>query len=78
MLSPTPAGESTAKAAYAATGTTSALAQTQRAANIACGDPAAHANRRLTVVNYLWLSLGGVLWALILLGLLLPGNPTAI
>ncbi len=49
-----------------------ALAQAQRAANIACGDPDAQANRRLTDINWLWLVLGGLFWALILLALALP------
>jgi hypothetical protein len=44
----------------------------QRAANIACGDPDAEANRRLTVANYIWLGLGTLWWGLIALGMLLP------
>lgn len=57
-------------------GTSSALAQAQRAANIACGDPLAVANRRFTAANYVWLILGALLWALILLGLMLPDDPS--
>ena len=44
----------------------------QRAANIACGDPAAEANRRLTLANYVWLGIGALWWALVALGTLLP------
>ncbi len=44
----------------------------QRAANIASGDPEAVANRRLTIANGLWLLLGLLWWSLILLGTLLP------
>jgi hypothetical protein len=46
--------------------------RTQRAANLACGDPEANSNRRFTVSNYAWLTLGALLWALILLGFFLP------
>lgn len=53
------------------------LFRTQRAANAACGDPDADANRRLTVANYVWLSLGMLWWALILLGLTLSPEETA-
>jgi hypothetical protein len=53
------------------------LFRTQRAANLACGDPDAVANRRLTAANYLWLTLGALFWALIVLGLLLPEDPAA-
>lgn len=49
-----------------------ALAQAQRAANIACDDPDAQANRRLTAINWFWLVLGGLFWALVLLALALP------
>lgn len=44
----------------------------QRAANVACGDPEATANRRLTIANGLWLLLGLLLWSLVLLGTLVP------
>jgi hypothetical protein len=47
----------------------------QRAANIACGDPNADSNRRLTVANYVWLALGALWWGLIALGMLLPEEP---
>lgn len=45
------------------------LARTQAAANIACGDPQAVGNRRLSWANWIWLVLGAVLWILMLLGL---------
>lgn len=47
----------------------------QRAANIACGDPDGAANRRLTLANYVWLGLGGLWWALVALGVMLPEEP---
>ena len=52
--------------------------RSQRAANFACGDPEANANRHFTAANYLWLTLGTLFWALILLGFMLPEDPTAI
>jgi len=56
-------------------GTTFAICQAQRAANIACRDPQAQSNRRLTVANYVWLLLGAAVWGLALLGLFLPEEP---
>lgn len=44
----------------------------QRAANVACGDPDGASNAQLTAANWIWMLLGGILWALALLGLLLP------
>lgn len=46
-----------------------ACLRTQRAANVACGDPAGSANRRLTWANYLWLAFGLLVWALAAFGL---------
>ena len=51
------------------------LYHAQRAANIACGDPDAVANRRMTLANYVWLGLGGLWWALVALGTMLPEEP---
>jgi len=48
-----------------------AMAHAQRAANMACNDPEADANRHLTVANWAWLVLGTVVWLLTLIGLLL-------
>jgi len=48
------------------------LATMQRAANLACGQPDAAANRHLTWANWLWLVAGGLAWALVFLGLFLP------
>jgi hypothetical protein len=45
-----------------------ALLQAQNAANAACGDPAGAGNARLSPANYLWLILGFLLWAVVLLG----------
>lgn len=42
-----------------------AMVQAQRAANIACGDPSARQNRRLSLANGCWLLVGGLLWLLI-------------
>jgi hypothetical protein len=53
------------------------MLRSQRAANLACGDPQATANRHFTVANYAWLTFGMLFWALILLGYLLPEDPTA-
>lgn len=47
------------------------LWRTQCVANMACGDPAGQANARLTWANWIWLSLGAVLWLLIALGTLM-------
>ncbi len=46
------------------------MLQAQKAANAACGDPKGATNARLTPVNYFWLILGLILWAMIALGLL--------
>ena len=54
------------------------LFRTQQAANIACDDPEANANRHFTIANYVWLSLGMLWWALILLGFALPEDPASI
>lgn len=48
----------------------------QRAANIACGDPDARANRHLTILNGVWLLLGAAFWLLLSLGVLITeGSP---
>lgn len=46
------------------------LAATQRAANAACGDPAGAGNARLTLANWIWIVLGMLWWALIVIGLI--------
>jgi hypothetical protein len=51
---------------------TAALFHAQRAANIACGDPQALSNNRFTAANWVWIVLGGLLWLLIGVGLMLP------
>lgn len=48
------------------------LANMQRAANLACGQPDAASNRHFTWANWLWLVAGGLLWALVLIGVFLP------
>ena len=47
------------------------LLPTQRAANAACGDRSGEGNARLTFANYVWLILGGLMWALFLAGMVL-------
>lgn len=41
----------------------------QNAANIACGDAHGDSNRTFTWANWLWMALGALLWAMVLLGL---------
>lgn len=41
----------------------------QRVANIACDDPQARANSRLTWANWIWLILGGCCWLLTMVGI---------
>lgn len=53
------------------------LLQTQRAANRACDDPEGAGNERLTLVNYVWLFLGALLWILLLLGLTVSPDEVA-
>lgn len=53
-----------------------ALANAQRAANIASGDRDALSNRRFTWANMIWLALGTVFWLLFSIGLMLPEEPT--
>lgn len=47
------------------------LYQAQNAINAACSDPAGERNQQITGANIGWLVLGGLLWALTLLGLVL-------
>ncbi len=42
----------------------------QRAANVALDDPDGRGNSRFTWANIVWLALGGVLWLLVLIGVL--------
>lgn len=44
----------------------------QKAANEACGDPAGKQNSRLSVANLAWCGLGMLIWALALMGMVLP------
>jgi hypothetical protein len=46
-----------------------ALYNIQKAANVACDDSEGLSNSQLTAANIAWLVAGGLLWALILLGL---------
>jgi hypothetical protein len=48
------------------------LWQLQHVANQCCNDPLGRMNEKLTVANYLWITLGLLLWTLIFVGLLLP------
>lgn len=45
------------------------LYKAQLAANIACNDPTGSGNSRLTPANYVWIALGGIVWAVAGLGL---------
>jgi hypothetical protein len=46
-----------------------ALYNIQKAANVACNDSEGLSNSKMTAANIAWLIAGGVLWAMILLGL---------
>jgi len=46
------------------------LVPAQKAINVACDDPDGSSNRKLTAANYVWLLLGLLMWAVVLLGLL--------
>jgi len=48
------------------------LWQIQYAANIACGDAEGESNRRLTLVNWLWIVPLSAVWLLAAIGLMLP------
>ena len=41
----------------------------QRAINVACGDTDGSQNTKLTAANWIWIVLGGLWWALVMLGL---------
>jgi hypothetical protein len=51
----------------------------QDAANRACGQPGGESNGRFTWANWIWIVLGGLLWAVALLGLVLlySGDPAS-
>ena len=53
------------------------LHASQKAANLACGDPAGRRNARLGFANYVWITLGGLLWGLALIGLTIPAEALA-
>lgn len=44
--------------------------------NISCGDAEGAENSRFTTANYIWIGLGAIFWLLILVGLVLPDDPT--
>lgn len=46
----------------------------QSAANTACGDPNGAANARLSGANYAWIAFGALLWVMVGIGLILPGE----
>ncbi|MDF1781855.1 MAG: hypothetical protein P1U67_11200 [Alcanivoracaceae bacterium] len=48
----------------------------QRAINSICDDPKGVGNQSFTAANWLWLLLGGMLWALIAIGVAVSINPT--
>jgi len=45
------------------------LLKAQRAINFACDDPNGDGNSSLTLANWIWMVLGGLLWLLALFGL---------
>lgn len=47
------------------------LLRGQRAINLACGDPDGSQNQGLTVVNWVWMVLGGLVWLLAIFGVYL-------
>lgn len=53
------------------------LLYAQRAANLGCDDPEGVRNEHLTVVNYLWLVFGGLLWIMVLFGLMISPEELA-
>ncbi|MEL7184814.1 MAG: hypothetical protein AAFN50_00085 [Pseudomonadota bacterium] len=53
------------------------LVPAQKAINAACSDPNGASNRKLTAANYVWLLLGLLLWAVVLLGLAAIFMPAA-
>lgn len=44
------------------------LAKSQAAANVASGDPQGVSNHRLTMANYVWIVIGILLYAMVILG----------
>jgi hypothetical protein len=50
------------------------LWQIQSAANLACGEPDGDSNRRLTLVNWLWIVPLAIFWLLVIAGLALPDS----
>ena len=52
------------------------LLRAQKAINLACEDPQGSSNSSLTVGNWIWMILGGLMWLLVAFGLyLLIANP---
>lgn len=47
------------------------LLKAQEAINFACEDPAGTSNQNLTLANWVWIILGGLIWVLLLFGLYL-------
>jgi hypothetical protein len=45
----------------------------QEMINLSCGDPQGTGNDRLSKANWAWLIAGGVLWVLLVIGLVVPG-----
>ncbi|MBX2846725.1 MAG: hypothetical protein KTR16_00280 [Acidiferrobacterales bacterium] len=48
------------------------MAEAQKVANVAIGDPDGSANSSFTPANYLWLVIGLAFWALVIAGAVLP------
>jgi hypothetical protein len=46
----------------------------QEKINLSCGDPEGKGNDRLSKANWAWVIAGGVLWVLLITGVVLPGD----
>lgn len=46
----------------------------QEKINLACGDPGGKGNARLSKANWAWVIMGGVLWGLVIAGVVSPGD----
>jgi len=51
------------------------LVVAQRVANAACDDPEGRVNTRFTLVNFIFMGLGGLLWLAVIAGAIMPELP---
>jgi hypothetical protein len=47
--------------------------EAQQMINVSCGDPDGKSNSRFTKANYVWITLGSIVWILVIIGFFLPG-----